>query len=221
MDLRACIFDLDGVIVDTAKYHYIAWKQIAQDLGFEFSEKHNERLKGVSRMRSLEILLEVGCLQLSEKTKIELAEHKNNLYLQYIHKLTPHDILPGAKEFLAELRNNHIKTALGSASKNAMLILERLDIVTLFDVIIDGNKALKAKPDPDVFEKAAQELKIPYNMCIVFEDAEAGIEAAIKAGMKCMGIGDKRTLNKANWVIEGFQCFNLNELLVLIGDSTS
>jgi beta-phosphoglucomutase len=216
MTLQACIFDLDGVIVDTAKYHYIAWKQIAGELGFEFSEKHNERLKGVSRIRSLEILLEVGNLSLDEKTKNELAERKNNLYLQYIHQLTPADILPGSEEFLKEHRDNNIKTALGSASKNAMLILERLGIITLFDVIIDGNKALKAKPDPDVFEKAATELQVPYQNCIVFEDAEAGIDAAIRAGMKCVGVGDIQTLYKANWVINGFQCFNLNKLLEMI-----
>jgi len=212
MIIKACIFDLDGVIVDTAKYHFIAWRNIARDLGFEFTEAHNERLKGVSRMRSLEILLEVGGIILDDKVKQVLAKRKNDEYLEYITKMTPDEILPGASEFLHELRNNNILTALGSASKNSMIILNRLNISSLFDAIIDGNKVSKAKPDPEVFLKGAEELKVSPANCIVFEDAEAGVEAAISAGMKCIGIGDPKILRHANAVIPGFTNMNFNKL---------
>jgi beta-phosphoglucomutase len=216
MIIKACIFDLDGVIVDTAKYHFIAWRNIAKDLGFEFTEIHNERLKGISRIRSLEILLEIGGISLSEKVKEQLAKRKNDEYVEFITKMSPDEILPGAKRFLVEMRENGIFTALGSASKNSMTILNRLEIVSLFDVIIDGNKVTKAKPDPEVFLKGAEELNIPVVNCVVFEDAEAGIEAAITAGMKCVGIGDPTILAKANTVIQGFQDFNLSKLTRLI-----
>lgn len=216
MEVKACIFDLDGVIVDTAKYHYLAWKTIADELGFEFTEKHNERLKGVSRMRSLEILLEVGGVILDQPTCELLADKKNKLYLDYVLKMTPDEVLPGAKEFLSELRKNNILTALGSASKNAMTILNRLNITQYFDAIIDGNKTAKAKPDPDVFLKGARELNIDPQYCVVFEDAEAGIEAAIAAGMRCIGVGSPETLGKANAVIAGFKNFNLERFTKLI-----
>lgn len=216
MKVKACIFDLDGVIVDTAKYHYLAWKSIADELGFEFTEQHNERLKGVSRMRSLEILLEVGGIILDTPTCELLADKKNKLYLDYVLKMTPDEVLPGAKEFLSELRQNSILTALGSASKNAMTILDRLHISQYFDAIIDGNKTAKAKPDPDVFLKGAQELNINPQYCVVFEDAEAGIEAAIAAGMRCIGVGSPATLRKADAVIVGFENFNLERFTKLI-----
>jgi beta-phosphoglucomutase len=216
MEIKACIFDLDGVIVDTAKYHYLAWKSIADELGFEFTEKHNERLKGVSRMRSLEIMLEVGGIILDKSTCEILADKKNKLYLEYVLKMGPDEVLPGAKEFLTELRQNNILTALGSASKNAMTILDRLHITSYFDAIIDGNKTAKAKPDPDVFMKGAQELGVDPHYCVVFEDAEAGIEAAIAAGMRCVGVGSQETLGKANAVIDGFKHFNLDRFKKLI-----
>lgn len=217
MDVKACIFDLDGVIVDTAKYHYIAWRNIARDLGFEFTEAHNERLKGVSRMRSLEILLEVGGIHLDQETKEALAERKNKEYLEYIMRMTPDEILPGAREFLEEVRLAGLRTALGSASRNSMTILNRLRITGLFDAIIDGNKVTKAKPDPEIFLKGAEELGIHPRQCVVFEDAEAGIEAALAAGMKCIGIGDHRILGRANAVISGFKDFCLDQLYSLLG----
>jgi beta-phosphoglucomutase len=216
MEVKACIFDLDGVIVDTAKYHYLAWKHIADELGFEFTEKHNERLKGVSRMRSLEILLEVGGIKLDTHAAEILAAQKNKLYLDYVFRMTPDEVLPGAKEFLTELRQNQIKIALGSASKNAMTILERVDITNYFDAVIDGNKTDKAKPDPDVFLKGASELYTDPIYCVVFEDAEAGIEAAIAAKMRCIGVGSAETLGKANAVISGFENFNLERFKKLI-----
>lgn len=212
MDIKGCIFDLDGVIVDTAKYHYLAWKSIAGELNFEFTETDNERLKGVSRMRSLEILLEVGHISLNEETKALLADKKNKLYLEYILRLTPDDILPGAREFLTEVRKNKMKTALGSASKNAMTILNRLQITSLFDAIIDGNKVTTAKPDPEIFLEGAAELGLSPSQCVVFEDAEAGIEAALAAGMKCIGVGNPLNLGRAHLVIPGFQDFSIEKL---------
>ena len=202
--VSACIFDLDGVIVDTAKYHYLAWKRLAQELGFEFSVEHNERLKGVSRMTSLDILLEVGGLTFSQAEKEVMAARKNEWYLEYIVRMTPEEILPGVVDFLTMLRSKGIKIALGSASKNAMLILERVQLQSYFDAVIDGNKALKAKPDPQVFLLAANELKQAPASCDVFEDAAAGIEAAKAAGMRCVGIGSADDLNQADKVVPGF-----------------
>ncbi|MGQ9856001.1 MAG: beta-phosphoglucomutase [Fervidobacterium sp.] len=202
---KACIFDLDGVIVDTAKYHYFAWKRLAKELGFEFTEKDNERLKGVSRMESLEILLSVGGIKIEDqKLKEQLADKKNNWYVEYISQMTKDEILPGVEEFLRKLKNVGIKIAIGSASKNTMTILRRIELVDLFDSIIDGTKITKAKPDPEVFLKAAEELNVDPKDCCVFEDAVAGIEAAKRAGMKVIGVGDPEILKDADKVITSF-----------------
>lgn len=215
--IKGCIFDLDGVVVDTAKYHYIAWKALASELGFDFSEKDNERLKGVSRLRSLEILLEIGGLQIEENKKAELASKKNKIYLEYINKMTPEEILPGVHVFLTELRSKNIKIALGSASKNAMFILEKLQLKHFFDEVVDGNMVSNAKPDPEVFVKGANLLDISPTECVVFEDAESGVEAALKGGMKCIGVGDPDILHQAHAVIPGFKDFNYNHLLQIVG----
>lgn len=212
MDIKACLFDLDGVIVDTAKFHYIAWKDLANELGFEFTEEHNERLKGVSRMTSMNILLEIGGIELSEEEKLKRASKKNDLYVSYIKEMEPNEILPGVVDFLKELKAAGIKTAIGSASKNAPLILDRLELNEYFDAIIDGNKVSNAKPDPEVFLKGAEAVGIDPQNCIVFEDAAAGIEAAINGGMRCIGIGDEENLGKANKVVPGFKNFGLAEL---------
>lgn len=212
MNLNACIFDLDGVIVDTAKYHYIAWKQIAEELGFYFSESDNERLKGVSRMDSLDILLEVGKLKVESIQKEELAARKNSLYVSFIQEMTPDEILPGVTGFLNELRTNGIVIALGSASKNARFILEKINLGDQFDIVIDGNKVSKAKPDPEVFLKGAAEAGIGPEYCVVFEDAQAGIDAARNAGMRCIGIGQPENLKNADFVIPGFTNMNLDRL---------
>lgn len=210
--IKACIFDLDGVVVDTAKYHYLAWKRLAHELGFEFKEIHNERLKGVSRMRSLEILLEVGGLTFTLERMEQMATQKNEWYLEYIRKMTPDEILPGAKELLEELRLHNIKVALGSASKNAPLILERIGLANHFDAILDGNSVSVAKPAPDIFLVAAKALGELPEHCIVFEDAEAGIDAAISAGMRCVGIGSPDNLGRANLVIPNLKQFTYDNL---------
>ncbi len=214
--IKACIFDLDGVIVDTAKYHYLAWKELAKGLSFDFTEKDNERLKGVSRMRSLDILLEIGKKDLDEETKLKYAENKNIRYMEYVLKMKTDEVLPGVIDFLKELKSKNIKIALGSASKNAMTILNQLKLNDYFEVVIDGTKVSKAKPDPEVFIKGAEALGLTPEECLVFEDAEAGIEAAINGGFKCIGIGSPDNLGNANYVMSGFENITYNEIIELL-----
>ncbi|EFM08781.1 beta-phosphoglucomutase [Paenibacillus curdlanolyticus YK9] len=202
-NVKGALFDLDGVLVDTAKYHYLAWKQLAEELGFAFTEADNERLKGVSRTRSLEIVLEVGGVSLSEAEKHRLAEEKNERYLQYIRNMDESELLPGAKAYLLQLKEQGVRIALGSASKNAVFILEKVGILELFDSIVDGTKVSKAKPDPEVFTLGCHELGLTPQDCVVFEDAEAGVQAAIAAGMYVVGIGSEAILGAANRVVRG------------------
>ncbi len=210
--MKACIFDLDGVLVDSAKYHYLAWKALADKLGFVFTEKDNERLKGVSRMKSLEILLEVGGISMTDSEKEKAATEKNDLYRSYISKMTPDEILPGVENFLKEVKSLGMKTAIGSASKNTPLIMERTGLSKYFDAVADGTMVSKAKPDPEVFLKGAELLGVDPKDCVVFEDAEAGVEAAHNAGMKAVGIGSTDTLGKAEIVIPNFIGFNFQTL---------
>ena len=211
---QCCIFDLDGVIVDTAKYHFLAWKEIAGELEITFTEKDNERLKGVSRMASLDILLSLGSLDLSEERKSEIAERKNKIYLEYIMKLKPEDLLPGVERFIISLKEKGVSIALGSASKNAVTILRQLEIESLFDAIADGNNVNKAKPDPEVFLKAASMLNKNSNDCIVFEDAIAGIEAAKAGGFKCIGVGNPELKDKTEYIINGFDDISKLEKII-------
>lgn len=202
MNKTAVIFDLDGVIVDTAKYHYLAWKKLANQLGFDFTHEQNELLKGVSRAKSLEILLEIGNITLSDSEKKQFMHQKNEEYLSYIQKMDDSEILPNIKSLLHHLKKQGISIALGSASKNAQLILNTLQITSCFDVIVDGNEVTTAKPDPEVFLLAAKLLNKNPDECIVVEDAAAGIEAAIAANMLCIGIGNKEILKEAHFVLE-------------------
>ncbi len=211
-DIRACLFDLDGVIVDTAKYHYLAWKRLAKELGFEFTEEDNERLKGVSRMKSLEILLELGGVSFDEEAKEALAAKKNAWYVEYISKMDSSEILPGIIDFIKELKEKGIKISLGSVSKNAMTILTNVGILEYFDAVIDGTKITHAKPDPEVFLKGAEELGVDPKYCVVFEDAKAGIEAAINAGMYSIGVGSPEILDRADLVISSFEEMTADKL---------
>ena len=213
--VKACLFDLDGVIVDTAVYHYKAWKRLADQLGLKFSEQDNELLKGVSRVRSLEIILELNHVTKSAEEQTELATLKNNWYVEMINQMTPAEILPGAKEFLEACRAAGIKTALGSASKNSGTILNKINLAGLFDAIVDGNHVSKAKPDPEVFLKGAEELGVLPAHCVVFEDAIAGVEAAINGGMKVVGIGSPQVLTKANLVVSGLDKMTIEKLETL------
>jgi len=213
MQIAACIFDLDGVIVDTAKYHFLAWKRLADQLGIRFTEEDNERLKGVSRMASLEIILEIGNRKPDDNRKLEYATLKNNWYVEFISKMTPDEILPGSIDFIKELRNANIRIAVGSASKNTPMILERVGILELFDAVADGNNIGKAKPDPEVFLKAAEMVGTDPVNCVVFEDAVAGVQAALNAGMMCIGIGSAKVLTEAHVVVKGLNEMNLARLL--------
>ena len=215
---KGFIFDLDGVIVDTAKYHYIAWKKLADELGFDFTIEHNELLKGVSRVRSLEILLETGKITKSDAEKTILATQKNELYLTLIEELTSDDLLPGAKVFIENTKDKAIKIALGSASKNAAYILNKLGVANLFDARIDGTMVSQAKPDPEVFNKAAELIGLLPSNCLVFEDAQAGIEAAKNAGMKCIAIGDPSLLKGADLTVSGLDQITVSEALTILNN---
>jgi beta-phosphoglucomutase len=195
--IRGAIFDLDGVLVDTASYHFRAWKRLAQELGFSFTEQDNERLKGVSRMRSLELLLETGGMaeQFSMMEKDVLAARKNTWYVEMLESMSPDEILPGALECLHGFRAVGIRTSLGSASRNAGRILHRLGLTPMLDAIVDGNDVERAKPAPDVFLLAAKRIGIPPSACVVFEDAQAGLEAACSGGMRAIAVGNSESLS--------------------------
>ena len=192
MKIEAVIFDLDGVIVSTDECHYRAWKKTADEEGIYFDRKINDRLRGVSRMDSLEIVLERAERLYTDEEKVELAERKNNYYKEYIKKLTKDDILNGVNENLAELKAKGIKVAIGSSSKNTPDILKYIGLDNYFDAVSDGNNITKSKPDPEVFLKAADMLGVPYEKCLVVEDADSGIEAGKRAGMYTLAVNNAK-----------------------------
>ncbi|MFM9950551.1 MAG: beta-phosphoglucomutase [Saprospiraceae bacterium] len=215
--ITACIFDLDGVIVDTAKFHFLAWRRLANELGFDFTEAQNEKLKGVSRIQSLELILQWGGISLDEPAKVALAEQKNNWYRDYILQMEPGDVLEGVEDFLAEIRSQGVKIGLGSASKNAETILQRVGLTDVFEVVIDGNRHTRSKPDPEVFLTAAAALGVAPEQAIVFEDAEKGVEAALKGGFYAVGVGSPEVLGHAHEVIPGFAGVHFETILEHIG----
>lgn len=206
------IFDLDGVLVDTAKYHYLAWKQLADRLNIPFTKEDNEQLKGVSRVKSLEILLSLGSKNYTENERKQFMDQKNKTYVRYISHMDESEILPGVVELLNQLKRKKIKIALGSASKNSELILKNTKLQDYFDAIVDGNDVSKAKPDPEVFLLGAKKIGIPANQCMVFEDAKAGIEAAKQAGMLAIGVGTQENLPNADILIKNLEEIELSEL---------
>lgn len=201
---KAFIFDLDGVIVDTAKYHFLAWQKIAQALKINFTHEHNELLKGVSRIRSLDIILELGNVQATQEDKDKWLIQKNEDYLSYLVDMDESEILPGVFKTLHLLKEQNQGIALGSASKNARPILEKTGIISYFDFIVDGNDVTNAKPDPEVFLKAARLLNIDPKNAIVFEDSVAGIQAANIAEMVSVGIGEETILHEAQYIFKDF-----------------
>ncbi len=204
MTKKGFLFDLDGVIVDTAKYHFLAWQRLASSLGISFTEAQNEELKGVSRVRSLEKILEWGNKTLTPEEFAQCMEQKNRDYLHYVYQMEASEILPDVPRVLAYLQQQQQAIALGSASKNARIILDRVQLTDQFHAIIDGTNVTKAKPDPEVFLIGAQQLGIPPADCIVFEDSVAGIQAANLAGMISIGIGDHAILHEATHVFQDF-----------------
>lgn len=204
MNKKGFIFDLDGVIVDTAKYHFMAWQKLADSLGILFTPEHNEELKGVSRVRSLEIILGLGKVEASEEERQRWLNQKNEDYLSYIEKMDESEILPDVRETLQFIKENEQLIALGSASKNARPILEKVNLLHYFDAIVDGNDVSNAKPDPEVFLRAAKLLGVTNENAIVFEDSVAGIQAANLANMTSIGIGDKDVLNEAKFCFPNF-----------------
>lgn len=210
--IEAVIFDLDGVIVDTAHYHYIAWKRLASEFGITLTPQHNELLKGVSRMRSLEIVLELGNIQLPEAEKEVLADKKNKWFIEYIESIRPEEIFAGVPAMLTNCRKRNLKVALASSSKNAPRVIELLGVANLFDAMVDGTMITHSKPDPEIFLLAAKRLSVTPHKCLVFEDAEAGVEAALAAGMKCVGVGSPEQLGKANFIVKQTADFDLDNL---------
>ncbi|MBT8307541.1 MAG: beta-phosphoglucomutase [Maribacter sp.] len=210
MHNKGFIFDLDGVIVDTAKYHYLAWKHLADELGIPFTKEQNEQFKGVSRKRCLEILLDWGNIKVSQEQFDQWLAEKNQDYLQYIETMTEDEILPDVTKVLNFLRDHRVPMALGSASKNAQPILKKVGLIPYFNSIVDGTQVRKAKPNPEVFFIAASNLDIDPENCVVFEDAIAGIEAANSAGMTSVGIGNKNTLSNAQYIFKDFTEIDLN-----------
>lgn len=216
MNKKAFIFDLDGVIVDTAKYHFLAWQKIASELGIEFTPEHNENLKGVSRIRSLDLILELGNIEASQEDKNKWLIQKNEDYLSYLVNMNFSEILPGVMPVLEYLKENNQGIALGSASKNARPILEKTGILSYFNVIIDGNDVTNAKPDPEVFVQAAKGLQIANENAIVFEDSVAGIQAANAAKMVSIGIGEANVLHEAQYIFKDFTYMDLSFIESLI-----
>lgn len=212
MNKKAALFDLDGVLVDTAKFHFLAWKQLADQLGIRFSEQDNEKLKGVSRMESLEILLKLGNKKYTDAEKIAMAEEKNKNYVRYIQDMDASEILPGVLKTLTSLQRLKIKIGLGSASKNTAIILKNTGLSQYFDIIIDGNIVSNAKPDPEVFVKGSEGLQISNQDCVVFEDSEAGCHAAKRAGMYAIGVGKAENLPSADEIIPDFKHFKVEAI---------
>ncbi|MAD97191.1 MAG: beta-phosphoglucomutase [Flavobacteriaceae bacterium] len=216
MSKKGFIFDLDGVIVDTAKYHFLAWRNLANSLGIDFTKEQNEQLKGVSRIKSLEKILNWGNKTVSESEFERLLVEKNEEYLSYISKMDDSEILPDTNKVLDYLIENQQGIALGSASKNAVPILEKIHLLQKFECIVDGNSVIKGKPDPEVFLKAAEGLKIRPSDCIVFEDSIAGIQAANAANMVSIGIGEQDVLHEADHVFKDFTEISIDFLNQLV-----
>ncbi len=219
--IKGCIFNLDGVIVDTAKHHYTAWRRLANQLDFDFSIQQHEALRGLSRMASLEKILEWGDVYMTEAEKLHWSDVKNNWYVELISDLKPADVLPGALLFLRQVKEAGLKIALSSASRSARSVLRNIRLESYFDVIIDGYNIRKVKPDPESFLLAAQALGLKPAECLIFEDAALGVWAGLAGGFTVVGIGNPEYLPKAHLVIPGFEDLTLNDLLLRLSDVAS
>lgn len=208
------IFDLDGVITDTARYHYLAWKKLADELKIYFDEVINERLKGISRIESFEIILEKCDRKYSNEEKEYYANKKNEYYKEMIKNITPEDLLPGVVDFIDELKKRGIKTAIASVSKNAFAVIENLKIINKFDYIVDANEIRNGKPDPEIFLNAAKNIGISPERCIGIEDSAAGITAIKRSGMFAVGVGNPETVKDADLILKDLS--DADEILKLL-----
>jgi len=213
--IKGCIFDLDGVIVDTAHYHYLAWKRLALELGYDLTELENEKLKGVSRMQSLNIILDLAGISLNERHKEMLANKKNIWFNDYIERMTPAEIFPGVQELIDSMKGEGIRVGLASSSMNAKTVLRQLRIQNEFDAVVDGSMITRTKPDPEIFLITAERIGLNAGSCVVVEDAVAGVKAALAAGMKCIGIGSANLLGEADLVFEKTSDIKLSTLRAL------
>ncbi len=215
--IDAFIFDLDGVITDTAEYHYLAWKKLADEIGIDIDREFNETLKGVSRMESLERILIHGNKQnnFTVEEKEKMADDKNQYYISLIEKITPKDILPGISKLLENIKSNNIKIGLASASKNATMVLNNLKLIDYFDFIADASECKNSKPAPDIFLMALNGLNVEAKNCIGIEDAYSGVEAINASGIYSVGVGDKKILKNANLVVEDTKCLEFDTLIKL------
>lgn len=212
--IEGIIFDLDGVIVDTAKYHFQAWKRMAAELGVNFTEVENEQLKGVSRRGSIDKILNWGGISLSEEEIEKWMRIKNEWYLEYVAGMQPSEILPGADRIIAEAKALGLKVSLGSASKNSRFILEKVNLIDQFDAIVDGTVVSASKPDPEVFLTGAKQLGLEPSKCLVFEDAVAGVQAANNGNMKVIGVGDSTILAEATLTFPNLENVRLKEDII-------
>lgn len=210
--IKGCIFDLDGVIVDTAHYHYLAWKRLALELGYDLTELENEKLKGVSRMHSLNIILDLAGISLNEKHKEMLASKKNIWFNDYIERMTPGEIFPGVQELIDSIKKEGMRVGLASSSMNAKTVLRQLRIHNEFDTVVDGSMITRTKPDPEIFLITAGRIGLRAGSCVVIEDAVAGVKAARAAGMKCIGVGSPELLGEADLVVKKTSDIKLSTL---------
>lgn len=216
--IKGYIFDLDGVIVDTAKYHYNAWRKLANTLGFDITEEQNENLKGVSRVESLEYILTLGNLNFSDKDKAKMAVLKNTWYVDSISNMNESELLPGSAELIKEIKELGLKVSLGSASKNALRILKATGLIKYFDAIIDGTKTTESKPHPQVFLMGAEALGLDPAECIVFEDSINGIKAANTGGFVSIGVGDSEVLKESDFVIPSLEGVTVDTLKNIVAN---
>jgi beta-phosphoglucomutase len=215
MSLKACIYDLDGVITDTAKYHYQSWKWVADQLEYHLTEKQNQKLKGVGRKESLEKIIKWSGNRISEAYKQRYLLKKNAMYLEFIDTMTPDEVFPGFKEFNDAAKVQGIKVAIGSSSRNAIRIIDKLDLVLEFHAIVDGGMTENSKPEPDIFLLAAEKLQCDPSECLVIEDSQAGLTAAKKAGMKSILYGEDKGLKGAHLQIDDWSKADLEKFKTL------
>lgn len=220
---KAFIYDLDGVITDTAEFHFLAWKKLAEELGISLDRQFNEQLKGISRMESLELILQLNAslLKMSNEEKVRLANKKNEFYLELAESINEENVLPGIEDLLKNNKKRNIKIALGSASENARNVIEKLGLTSYFDYIVDASKVSRGKPDPETFTTAADFFGIPHKECIGIEDAAAGIEAINKANMFSVGVGSLEHLSQADYLVEDTSQLDFEEIMKRYSENNS